>query len=131
MKKYCLLLIALLLFGMNSIGAPISRQQAQQIATHFLSGKSTLHRAPSASEMQTDVVFNRVNAAGEPYLYAVHSAKYRGYVIVSGDDRAPAVLGYLEHGSYDEDLMPENMRSWLQHYADEIELLQRYGLTIL
>ena len=129
MKKYCFLLIALLLFGMNSIGAPISRQQAQQIAAQFLSGKSTKHRVPSASEMLTEVVFNKVNAAGKPYLYAVHAAKGMGYVIVSGDDRAPAVLGYMEQGSYDEDVMPENMRSWLQHYADEIELLQRYNLT--
>ena len=129
MKKNCLLLIALLLFGMNSIGAPISRQQAQQIAAQFLSGKSTGHRVPSASEMMAEIVFNRVNTAGEPYLYAVHAAKGAGYVIVSGDDRTPAVLGYMEHGSYDEGVMPENMRSWLQHYADEIELLQRYDLT--
>ena len=35
----------------------------------------------------------------------------------------------MEYGSYDEDVMPENIRSWLQHYADEIELLQRYNLT--
>lgn len=122
-------MIALLLFGMNSIGAPISRQQAQQIAAQFISGKSTQHRALSASEMQADVVFNKTNAAGKPYLYAVHAENGTGYVIVSGDDRAPAVLGYMEHGSYNEDVMPENMRSWLQHYADEIELLQRYDLT--
>ena len=64
-------MIALLLFGMNSIGAPISRQQAQQIATQFLSGKSNAHRVPSTSEMLTEVVFNKTNAAGEPYLYAV------------------------------------------------------------
>lgn len=129
MKKHFLMMIALLLFSMNSIGAPISRQQAQQIAAQFLGGKSTLHRVPSASEMAADVVFDKVNAAGEPYLYAVHAAKGTGYVIVSGDDRAPAILGYIEHGSYNEDVMPENMRSWLQHYADEIELLQRYDLT--
>lgn len=129
MKRNCLLLIAVLLFGMNSMGAPISRQQARQIAAQFLSGKSTIRRAPLTSEMQTEVVFNKVNAAGEPYLYAVHAAKGMGYVIVSGDDRAPAILGYMEYGRYDEDLMPENMRSWLQHYADEIELLQRYDLT--
>ena len=129
MKKNGLLLIALLLFSMNSIGAPIRRQQARQIAAQFLSGKSIKHRAPSTSEMLTEVVFNKVNAAGEPYLYAVHAAKGTGYVIVSGDDRTPAILGYMEYGSYDEDVMPENMRSWLQHYADEIELLQRYNLT--
>ena len=79
-------MIVLLLLGMNSIGAPISRQQAQQIAAQFLSGKGTQHRAPSTSEMVTDVVFNKVNAAGAPYLYAVHAAKGTGYVIVSGDD---------------------------------------------
>jgi len=78
--------------------------------------------------MMTEVVFNKTNAKGTPYLYAVHAAKGTGYVIVSGDDRAPAILGYMEHGSYDEDVMPENMRSWLQHYADEIELLHRYNL---
>ena len=48
---------------------------------------------------------------------------------VSGDDRAPAILGYVEKGCYDESQLPENMRSWLQHYIDEIKLLQQYNLT--
>ena len=129
MKKTVLLFMLMWLCGMTLMAAPVSRQQAQQIAAQFLSGKSTSHRALSASEMQAEVVFNKVNGMGMPYLYAVHASGGRGYVIVSGDDCAPAILGYVEHGNYDEAQMPENMRSWLQHYADEIELLQRYNLT--
>ena len=114
---------------MTLFAAPVSQQQAKQIAAQFLSGKSSSHRSMSASEMKATVVLDRLNSSGAPCLYAVQVASGSGYVIVSGDDRTPAVLGYQTNGSYDESVMPENMRSWLQHYADEIELLQRYNLT--
>ena len=46
-----------------------------------------------------------------------------GYVIASGDDRTLPVLGYSMTGSIDADDMPDNMRSWLQSYAEQIAFL--------
>ena len=53
-------------------------------------------------------------------LYVFNVDKDNGYVIVSNDDCAEPVLGYADKGSFDMQNIPENMRAWLQGYADEI-----------
>lgn len=129
MKKSIFVFLTVCLYGMALCAEPITKQQAQQIAAQWLMSKSPAHRVVAdRMAMKTDVVLKAVNDTGNPYLYAVGHGT-GGYVIVSGDDRAPAILAYVENGSYNESQMPENMRSWLQHYIDEIALLQRYNLT--
>lgn len=130
MKKVVFLVLAVCFFSVNIFAEPITKGQARQIAEKWLNKKkpAAKGRMLSAPLMKTDVVFNATNISGDPYIYAV-SDGYDGYVIVSGDDRAPSILGYVENGGYDESQMPENMRSWLRHYMDEIELLQKYNLT--
>jgi len=115
---------------MTISAAPITKGEARRIAEKWLEEKrpATRSGAISAPVMKTDVVFNATNSNGNPYVYVVSEGS-DGYVIVSGDDCAPSILGYVESGVYDESQMPENMRSWLHHYIDEIELLQKYNLT--
>ena len=48
-----------------------------------------------------------------------------GFVIVSNESRTIPILGYSDSGTFDPDNMPENMRAWLQGYADEIAWLQK------
>jgi hypothetical protein len=43
-----------------------------------------------------------------------------GFVLVSAEDDARAILGYSDHGRFDATDMPENMQFWLQMYADEL-----------
>ena len=57
----------------------------------------------------------------DAYYYVFNAGNDGGYVIVSGDDRIEPILGYVDHGSFDPDNIPENMRSWLQLYADQIK----------
>ena len=56
-------------------------------------------------------------------LYIFNVADDGGFVIVSNDDRTVPVLGFSDSGSIDPDNMPENMKTWLQGYADEIAWL--------
>lgn len=129
MKNKLFILLAVCLYGMALCAEPITKQQAQRIANQWLMSTSPAHRVLSnPAIMKTDVVLQAVNDTGDPYLYAVNNGA-NGYVLVSGDDRAPAVLGYVDNGSYQESNLPDNMRSWLQHYIDEIALLQQYNLT--
>ena len=102
---------------------PVTRQQAQQIAAKFKTAKSKGRRAPSASEMRSQVVMDAVNQQGEPYLYAVTFGDLGGYVIVSGDDRFREVLGYSDSGDFSNQDMPCNMRAWLQDYVEEMKHL--------
>lgn len=57
-------------------------------------------------------------------LYIFNIGNDGGFVIVSGDERTPEILGYTDKGTLNAHDMPENMRFWLQGYADEILALQ-------
>lgn len=57
-------------------------------------------------------------------LYIFNVGNDGGFVIVSGDERTPEILGYTDKGNLNAHDMPENMRFWLQGYADEILALQ-------
>ena len=116
-----LLLLALLLTA-TAVANPITRQQAQQNALTFLGSKgksinsSTLRHAPSRSS----------STATESY-YVFNIGEGEGYVIAAGDDCAPAILGYADSGYIDVDSLPENMKSWLEEYARQVQFMQEQG----
>ena len=126
MRRNLLLSVCFLMASVLFAG-PVSKQQAQEMAAQFLSGKSVSHRTISASQMHVKTVMNAVDEAGQPYLYAVQPDNQHGYVIVSGDDRFRDVLGYSESGTFDNANMPDNMRAWLQGYVDEMKHLKAIG----
>ena len=49
------------------------------------------------------------------------NAERNGYVIVAGDDRAPAILGYSDKGSFNAQEVPEALQELLDSYAEQIE----------
>ena len=55
-----------------------------------------------------------------PAVYVFNAANNTGFVLVSAEDNARAVLGYSDEGSLDAEHLPANMRVWLQMYADEL-----------
>lgn len=40
-----------------------------------------------------------------------------GFVIVSGEDKLPAIVGYADSGSFDANNLPEGLRQYLKQYA--------------
>ena len=115
MKRLVSLFIVLVA-GVSLFAAEVSQQEAMEKARAFMQkhqvASTAMHRAQlSLNMLQTD--------AGTQLLYAFN-IEGGGYVIASGDDRTIPILGYSLTGSIDADNMPDNMRSWLQSYADEI-----------
>lgn len=55
--------------------------------------------------------------------YVFNKSADRGFVIVSGDDRAKNILGYSENGTFNIDSIPDALRSWLATYEKEISYL--------
>lgn len=53
----------------------------------------------------------------EPAFY-IYSDGAQSFVIVSGDDMMPEILGYSTENIFEIDNMPENIKSWLGYYAD-------------
>ncbi len=110
MKRLLLLSLSLMAY-LAVIAGGVTEEQALQKALQFMQGKQfkqkNLRRAPSA-EVKNNAyyVFNVENNGG--------------FVIVSGDDRTDEILGYSDKGNIDFNNMPENMRCWLEGYAEEI-----------
>lgn len=113
------------LFAMMVQAGPIGRDAALKTAAAFMQAKglsvsqtaAPAARAPRKSAAQQD--------ASCYYVFNADGA--RGFVIVSGDDRTVPVLGYSLSGSFNPDSIPDNMRAWLQGYADQIEALDASG----
>lgn len=127
MRKSILLVLCCLLSTVLYAG-PVSKEQARQIASQFLTAKGGAHRAP-AQLVEQPPVLNAVDKAGNPYIYAFNAGHDGGYVLVSGDDRFVDVLGYSETGSFDNNDMPDNMRAWLQGYVDEMKWAIEHGIA--
>ena len=116
--KRTLLLLLCVAVGFTVNAKEITRQQALQKAQQFMKGK------------QFTAVTNRSqgqNQTQEPQGYYVFNAEHNGgFVIVAGDDRMPAVLGYSLEGRYVADSIPCNMRAWLDMYAAQVAYLQSH-----
>ena len=99
-----------------AIANPISESQALSVAKNILVGKSL---SPIASQRG-----NRAPGQATQQAYYVFNAQAsQGYVIVAGDDRVPAVLGYSDNGTFDPANVPPAMQELLDTYAAQIEAL--------
>lgn len=56
--------------------------------------------------------------------YVFNRGNGDGYIIVSGDDMTVPVWGFSESGSFDTNLMPCNMRAWLEEYQRQLQWLR-------
>ncbi len=56
--------------------------------------------------------------------YVFNADNGKGFVLISGDDRTPEILGYSTQGTFDYDEVPGNVRGWLDDYARQIAWLQ-------
>ena len=117
MKKYLFIATWLLTLCSMAVANPIDQAEARQKAQAFMSRKGkTVQAIPHRAPHQNG------NTATCP-LYIFNAEAGAGFVVVSGDDRTEAILGYVDNGSYQEDTAPENMKAWLQGYADVIASL--------
>ena len=100
-------------------------EQAACVASEFLSSKNTpavrrMQQAEKAEAVTTpvEIAYTQMQVDNEPAVYVFNGED--GFVLVSAEDDARAILGYSDHGRFDATDMPENMQFWLQMYADEL-----------
>ena len=115
MKRLFTLWLACVVILSLSAG-PVSKESAQQKAVQFFNSKYALARGKHKIELAL--------ASNTYYVFNIESDK--GFVIVSGDDSTPDILGYSLSGSFDSQNMPDNMRSFLKSYRDQIEAIQSH-----
>ncbi len=118
-------LLALTFVWTALLAEPVGKESARETARLFLQEKGVT--------MQTSTPTHRVarKKAAEKnnsYYYVFNAGNDKGYVIVSGDDRTEEILGYVDHGSFREKDIPDNMRAWLQGYADQIQYMDDHNI---
>lgn len=106
----------------------VTPEQALEQARNFVqkreaTGSRKVRRAPGATAPKLTMTARKVSG-----LYVFNIAD-GGFVVVSGDDRTTPILGFSDSGNLDPEQMPENMKAWLQGYADEIAWLEQRGTT--
>ena len=124
MKKIStLLLIMCLAVASTTWAKSIDENQARNIATRFMASQMS----KSATQLKLASKSQRLNAAPgsdkTAAYYVFNDGDCNGYVIIAGDDRAPAVLGYSDRGTFDVQDVPEAMQALLDSYAEQIDAL--------
>ena len=100
---------------MSTWADEVTEEQALEQAQQFVSSHNTRKSAPT------------VKSAGQVSGLYVFNVSNGGFVIVSNDDQTVPILGFGDSGNIDVDDLPDNMRAWLQGYADQIAWLQSNG----
>lgn len=117
--KNALVISAISLGISSSSGAPVNQSVALQEAEDFLASSPVgIRRAPAIGGMALSEAYT--SKSGSTPLYYVFNSD-SGFVIVSADDRLPAILGYSDSGKFDVDKLPINFKSWLEGYDKEIK----------
>lgn len=117
-KLYVFMLSVIAVLAANA--EPVSRSEALQKARQFMPGKQfNANQASSRSK--------RVMADKEPFY--IFNAEEGGFVVISGDDRTVPVIGYSEKGQLLQDDMPDNLRNWLDGYAEQLQAIENGEAT--
>lgn len=120
MKRLTLSFLTLC-FAIMAMAEPIGKNAALYTAKSYMLAKGkSINQAQKPFKASADGTVS-TDGQQDAYYYVFNAGNDGGYVIVSGDDRIEPILGYVDHGSFDPDNIPENMRSWLQLYADQIK----------
>ena len=110
-----------LAFFLQMSANPVTPTQAREKAAKFLNarvvGKKKLAKRSQIS-LETALV-----GSGDSY-YVFNVGQDGGFVIVSGEDATEEILGYSDEGHFDVETMPDEIKSWMQGYADEISWLR-------
>ena len=109
---------------------PIDVTKARLLAAQFMPSASSQPQLVKTAARR-NISGRRLAPAYQtvaPY-YIFSRGENQGFVIVSGDDALPEVLGYTEYGDFDEANMPPFLRWYLDYYGSMIEDAQETQLS--
>ena len=124
MKKVLFLAFALIAVAQLWAG-PVDAVTARETAQRFVQEKCYNGRLNSPLAGQLTLAHTEWNSQklDRAVFYVFNTSC--GYIIVSGDDRAEAILAYGDQ-PFDINKIPCNMRAWLDTYKEQLEYLQAH-----
>ena len=125
-KIYTLIIGILCLFSISLEARTV--QEASAVASAFMQAQNEAkgerqlgeRREAIGERIPIELAFTQYQIDNTTPAVFVFNSTDEGFVLVSAEDNARAVLGYSDSGTFDANNIPENMQFWLQMYADEI-----------
>jgi hypothetical protein len=125
--KRILFLASLLITVAQAWSATVDVKSAQATAQRFLQ-QTPAGRISAHTNLRLTHTEMNSKVPTEP-VYYIFNADH-GFVIVSGDDRAQAILAHGDQ-ALDMSRLPNNMKFWLSTYKRQMEFLQAHpGLVV-
>lgn len=129
MRKVLLLCLYLIIVIGNISAQQISESNALEKAILFDKRATTKHlmsKAKSSSKMELAYCATGKEQKGiiENYFYVFNRGNGDGFVIISGDEKTTEVLGYSDQGSFNYEVLPDHIKSWLEGYREEIRFIK-------
>lgn len=122
MRRCIITTLCLLLWMAVVWAAPRTAEQVLAIASDNVYARFSSNRLKSPLLQQPLQIADKSVS-----YYAVNTGG--GFVLVSADDRLPAVLGYSENGDFDKNVLPPAFRFWLETY--DMEALSLDSLNVV
>jgi len=125
--KRVLLLLLTIVTATIAMGQEVTPDQALEKAKKFMESHETTVKKQKRAAGKTSSLkmTSRVND-----LYIFNVDNDGGFVVVSNSERTVPILGFSETGSFDPDNIPDNMKAWLQGYADQIAWQEKQGTGV-
>ena len=112
MKK-TLLVLTLVMLTFTAAAKPVDRTTALRVASNFMS-------LNGVSAQLTDITLQSTYSN-----FYIFTAGEGGFVLVSADDCVTPILAYSTHSAFDARHIPENVKSVLDQYEEEIAVSQQ------
>ena len=121
--KRVLLLLSVIMATIGALAGPVTIEQARQKAQEFMARQRPGFQSNKLKMAQRSATTIEAECPLVNGFYVFNYGSDEGFVVVSADDRTEAILGYTDGGTYDERSLPDNMRSWLESYTEQIRQL--------
>lgn len=121
-KKAIFSLLSLSAFALTSVGAPLTPREALVRLADFAGEAPSLRmKAPAADK--NELVYTASAEGMTENAFYIFNQPSGGFIILSADDRLPAVLGFSDNGSFDYNRISPDMKWWLGEYQKDIARL--------
>ena len=112
-----------------AVAQEVSIDEAQGRAVDFLKSQTDGAKRVKGADVAPQVSLAYTSKSEDKTCFYVFNAgEDEGFVIVGGDEAAHEILGYCDHGSFDYDTAPANLKWWLSQYTEQIAHAAKAGV---
>lgn len=121
-SKLLFAIIVIILLPKNLFSEPIDKATAISVARNYYAAVTNKAAPPALVTYQAQFSSSLLSSDALTAYYVVNFAD-EGFVIVSADDRVRPILGYSDQGTFDRQLLPDNLQFMLDEYTREIQAI--------